>query len=222
MSRRNTQMKITVLSSLLLGYLLVITVQGDSSARVVPAGEKGNKNKLEVFAQKEPFERSGAGHMRKLGLGGKKFSTHEVMTSVDSKNGKEADGGGTSKISGKENDGLKKSFGNSREQKNDHQKLVIMGPKEYLKFTKFVIPRSISTSTNTKCSGDCNPMPIKSSLGSSSSFAQEISEEPQGTAQKDESQRLVDAAKEIANLIYKDYKGRPTHRPPINNHEPRN
>lgn len=43
--------------------------------------------------------RSGAGHVRKLGLGGKKFGTNEV-TSVDSKNGKGAYGGETSKISG--------------------------------------------------------------------------------------------------------------------------
>lgn len=44
--------------------------------------------------------RTGAGHhMRKQGLGGKKFSTNEV-TSVDSKNGKGADGGETSKTSG--------------------------------------------------------------------------------------------------------------------------
>ncbi|XP_027351437.1 uncharacterized protein LOC113862556 [Abrus precatorius] len=189
-----------------------MTVQGDSSARVVQAGKEGNNNKPEVSAQKEPFERTGAGYMRNLGLGGNKFSTHEVP-SVDSKNGKGEDGRGTSKISGEENDGLKKSFGKSQQLRNDHQKLVKMGPKEYLKHTKFVIPRSIPTSKNTKCSRDCNAMSIKSSLGT---------EELEGTAQKDETQRLVEAAKEIANLIYKDYKGRPTHRPPINNHEPRN
>ncbi|RDX66611.1 hypothetical protein CR513_54600, partial [Mucuna pruriens] len=244
-------MKITVLSTLLLGCFLVMTVQGDSSTRVVPAGEEGNKNKLGVSFQKEAFVRSGAGHIRKLGLGGKKFSTHEVMTSVDSRNGKGADGGGTSKISGatysdgicdfderegdhkivkckgeksikprklkmdgKDNDGLKKSSG-SRDQKNDDQKLMIMGAKEYLKSTKFVIRRRIPT----KCSQDCNAVPsVKSSLGSSSS----AEEPPPSSAQKDETQRFDDAAKEIANLIYKDYKGKPSHRPPINNHEPRN
>ncbi|KAG5001257.1 hypothetical protein JHK87_022329 [Glycine soja] len=226
MKRRNTDqmMKITLLSTLLLGCLLVMTVQGDSSAGVVPAVtvvEEGNKNKLGVSSQKEPFVRSGAGHVRKLGLGGKKFGTNEV-TSVDSKNGKGAYGGETSKISGKDDDGLKKSSG-SRDQKNDDQKLMMMGPKEYLKSTKFfVVPRRIPTSTYPKsCSQDCNiAVPVKSSLGSSSSSHEhQISEE---TPQKDETQRFSDAAKEIANMMNKDYHGRPSHRSPINNNEPRN
>ncbi|XP_029127113.1 uncharacterized protein LOC109800010 isoform X2 [Cajanus cajan] len=206
MKRRNTQMKITVLSTLLLGCLLLMTVQGDSSARVlVPAlaGKEGNKNKLGVFAQEEPFVRNGAGYMRKLGLGGKKFSRHEV----------------TSKISGKDNDGLKKSSGGSSLDKKNDDQLMTMVPKEYLKSTKFVTRRSTPTSTNPKCSQDCNVVPVKSSLGGSSSHEQQISEEPQS---KDETQRFADAAKEIANLIYKDYRGKPSHRPPINNHEPRN
>ncbi|KAG5092997.1 hypothetical protein JHK82_051775 [Glycine max] len=229
MKRRNMdQMKITALSIFLLGCLLVMAVQGDSSARVLPAVtavEAGNINKLGVSSQKEPFMRTGAGHhMRKQGLGGKKFSTNEV-TSVDSKNGKGADGGETSKTSGKDNDGLKKSSG-SRDQKNDDQKLVIMGPKEYLKSTKFVVPRRIPTSTYPKSSSQyCNiaaPV-VKSSLGSSSSHEQQISEEtPQNSTQKDETQRFADAAKEIAYMMNKDYHGRPSHRPPINNNEPRN
>ncbi|XP_061344245.1 uncharacterized protein LOC133290203 [Gastrolobium bilobum] len=214
MRRRNTRMKFSVLSSLLLVYLLVMTVQGDSSSPSVVPGYEGDKNKFEVTgvtamaAQKEPFDqRGGAVHMRKLGLGGKKLTTQEE-TSMDSKNGKGAYEGGTSKISGKENDGLKKPFGSLEEQENDHQKHMIMGSKAYLKFTKFV-----------KCAKGCNGVPsIKASLESSSR-----SEEPhQGAAPKDETKSLVDAAKEVANLIYKDYKGRPSHKPPINNHEPRN
>ena len=96
-----------------------------------------------------------------------------------------------------------------------------MGPKAS-KFTNFVIPRSSPTNTNTKCSQDCNAVPLKASLKSSSKPEQQISEEPHGTSQKDESQNLVVAAKEIANLIYRDYKGGPSHKPPINNHEPGN
>lgn len=103
------------------------------------------------------------------------------------------------------------------------QKLMMMGPKEYLKSTKFfVVPRRIPTSTYPKsCSQDCIiAVPVKSSLGSSSSSHEhQISEE---TPQKDETQRFADAAKEIANMMNKDYHGRPSHRPPINNNEPRN
>ncbi|KAL2329763.1 hypothetical protein Fmac_017344 [Flemingia macrophylla] len=236
-------MKITVLSTLLLGCLLVMTVQGDSSERVlIPPGKEGNKNKLGVFAQKEPLSvRSGGAHMRKLGLGGRKFIAHEVTSKIsgatysdgicdfDEREGdhkivkckgeKSTIKPRKLKMDGKDNDGLKKSSGgSSRDKKNDDQKLgtMHMVPKEYLKSTKFVIP----SSTNPKCtSQDCNAVTVKSSLGSSSSREQQISEEHPS---KDEGQRFADAAREIANLIYKDYKGKPSHRPPINNHEPRN
>ncbi|KAK7394350.1 hypothetical protein VNO78_14873 [Psophocarpus tetragonolobus] len=212
-------MKITVLSTLLLGCLLVLTVPGDSSARVVP-GEVGNKNKFVVFAQKEPVVRAGDGQMRKIGLGGRKFSTE--MTSMDSKNGKEADGE-TSKISGatysdgicKDNDGgLKKSSG-SRDQNNEAQKLMTKALSQYLKYTKFVIPRRIPSS---RCLQDCDVVAVKSNLGSSPSHEQKISQE----ARDDETQRFADAAREIANMMNKDYHGKPSHRPPINNHEPTN
>jgi len=103
------------------------------------------------------------------------------------------------------------------------QKFVIMGSKRYLKSTKYVIPRSISTSTNPKsCSQDCNSLPPKSDLGSSSSPEQVSEEATKSSAQKEETQRFAEAAKEIASLMYKDYKGKPSHRPPINNQEPRN
>lgn len=101
---------------------------------------------------------------------------------------------------------------------------MIMGRKAYLKFSKFVIPRNSPTNTKTKCtSQDCDvAVPVKGSLERSP----RSDEQPQGTAGiKDATQQsLVDAARdrEIENLIYKDYKGRPTHKPPINNHEPSN
>ncbi|GFS30540.1 hypothetical protein Acr_00g0012520 [Actinidia rufa] len=59
----------------------------------------------------------------------------------------------------------------------------------------------------------------KATLNNSSKSNTQVSQEP---AQKDESQRLVEAAEEIANLMRKDYKddGKPRHTPPINNHKP--
>ncbi|WVZ08631.1 hypothetical protein V8G54_021977 [Vigna mungo] len=113
---------------------------------------------------------------------------------------------------GIDNDGLKPS--ESPDQNNEAQKFVLMEPKQYLKSTKSVIRRSIFTSKNLKsCSQYCN----------SASPKQQISEEAaKGSAQKDETQRFAEAAKEIASLIYKDYRGKPSHRPPINNQEPRN
>lgn len=67
----------------------------------------------------------------------------------------------------------------------------------------------------TKCSQDCDDdVPIKGRSEKSSRHEQEISKEGQD----------IDAAKEIESLMYKDYnnKGKPSHRPPINNHEPNN
>ncbi|XP_004491954.1 uncharacterized protein [Cicer arietinum] len=187
-----------LLSSLVLGSLLVVIVSRDSSSKVV-SGQEWNKNKHE-----EPFGRTTrAFHMRKLGFGS---IMHHEETSLDSKNGKV-----TSKISGDENDGLKKSFRSLQAPKNDLQHMI-MRTKPYLKATKFVIPRnSHTTNTNTKCSQDCKA--VKGSSEKSSRPKRQIFEKHQGFDQ---------TAKEIESLFSKDYKGRPAHKPPINNHGPNN
>ncbi|CAL5191084.1 unnamed protein product [Lathyrus oleraceus] len=171
-----------LLSTLLLGCLLVMNVQRNTSTMVVSDGE-WNKNKFEmneitvISAQKEPFERTiGASHMRKLGFG---TLMHHEEKSVDSKN---IEKGETSKISGKENGGLNKSFRSLFQlQKSDvHEKHMILRPKVSLR----------------------DDVPIKGRSEKSSRHEQDI-----------------DAAKEIESLMYKDYnnKGKPSHRPPINN-----
>jgi len=88
-----------------------------------------------------------------------------------------------------------------------------MKAKAYLKVTKFALTRNSLTNTNTKCSQNCDAVPVKSSPERSTRSIQ-ISEEAQS----------IDAAKEIGSLMYKDYshKGKPSHRPPINNHQPNN
>ncbi|CAJ2669207.1 unnamed protein product [Trifolium pratense] len=202
-----------LLSSLLLGCLLVMSVQRNS----LVSGQEWNKNNLEVTeitaisAQKKHFGSNGAYHMRKL------FGTtiHHEETNVDSKNGK---GEISSKISGDENNiNLKKSFRRLLQaQKNDVQHVVKM-KKAYLKVNKFAIPRkslTTNTNTNTKCSQDCDVVPIKGSSDKSSRHEHQISKEAQD----------IDAEKEIESLMYKDYnnKGKPSHRPPINNHVPNN
>lgn len=88
-----------------------------------------------------------------------------------------------------------------------------MGSKAYLKNTKFAIPRN-----PTKCSQHCEDAPSKGRLDRSLRSEQQIFEEPK----KDETQSPIDAVKEMESLLYKDYKGRPAHKPPINNHEPNN
>jgi hypothetical protein len=64
-------------------------------------------------------------------------------------------------------------------------------------------------------------LPTKTSLESPSTA--EIDQEPQGSATdlKSEMQRLLDATREMVNLMNKDYTTRPPIRkPPINNKEP--
>ncbi|KAI5432285.1 hypothetical protein KIW84_036145 [Lathyrus oleraceus] len=183
-TKSNTEMKFIfiLLSTLLLGCLLVMNVQRNTSTMVVSDGE-WNKNKFEmneitvISAQKEPFERTiGASHMRKLGFG---TLMHHEEKSVDSKN---IEKGETSKISGKENGGLNKSFRSLFQlQKSDvHEKHMILRRKVSLR----------------------DDVPIKGRSEKSSRHEQDI-----------------DAAKEIESLMYKDYnnKGKPSHRPPINN-----
>ncbi|XP_019417715.1 PREDICTED: uncharacterized protein LOC109328616 [Lupinus angustifolius] len=212
MRKTNTMMKFKPFSTLLLGCLMFMSTQvlGDSSSRVVQVDQEGNKNKLEVttitsmYAPKEPFERTEATHMRKLGPGGKKLNKHED-TSIDStsKSDKGVYGEGSSMISaGKKKDASQKSLGSLRDQRNDIQEHMKMRPKLW-KFTKY--------------SKDSNAVTVKVSLKSPSK-----SEEPKGTTQKDETPSIAEEAKEIASLMYKDYKGKPSHKPPINNNEPRN
>jgi hypothetical protein len=90
---------------------------------------------------------------------------------------------------------------------------VTVKANAYLKATKFAIPRNSLTNTNTKCSQNCDVVPVKGS-SERSTRSKQISEEAHS----------VDAAKEIESLMYKDYshKGKPSHRPPINNHQPNN
>ena len=82
------------------------------------------------------------------------------------------------------------------------QKFVIMVPKQYLKSTKSVIRRSIFTTNSKSCSKDCNFVPPKSGLGSSSNPDQDF---------------VAEATKEIASLIHKDCMGKPNHRSPVSN-----
>ncbi|MED6108361.1 hypothetical protein PIB30_023127 [Stylosanthes scabra] len=230
-----------MISILLLGFILVVTAQGDSLSSSSPSvptisGLDSNQNKLEVMTgiasmhQKEAIiERSGNANMRKLWLGTKKKLTKHEEDMMDSKNERE-------EISGNVQYGLKSSFGSLAEQKKDQKKHMIMESKAS-RFTKFVIPRRsgpTNTNTNTKCSSqDCNDVAINErrmkSSKSSRPYEQKNSEEEeedQGTShEKDERHQqsnLVEAEKEVANLIYKDYKGKPSHKPPINNNEPGN
>lgn len=81
---------------------------------------------------------------------------------------------------------------------------------------------------NTKASHshqDSKKLPAKASLESlSRSDKKQLfsSHEPEAPVAKPEgeTQRLLEATKEIVNLMDKDYRGMPRRKPPINNHVP--
>ncbi|XAR54535.1 hypothetical protein NMG60_11029707, partial [Bertholletia excelsa] len=63
-------------------------------------------------------------------------------------------------------------------------------------------------------------VPNTSSSLSSSGSNDRVSEDSHSASQKDESQRLLKAVKEISKLMQRDYRGKPLPRPPIHNNEP--
>ncbi|OMO52612.1 hypothetical protein CCACVL1_29171 [Corchorus capsularis] len=66
-------------------------------------------------------------------------------------------------------------------------------------------------------------IPTKTSLESFLRSDEQLAQEPLVIGKAVESKKLLEAAKEIVNLIHKDYKGndRPRRKPPINNHVPK-
>lgn len=77
--------------------------------------------------------------------------------------------------------------------------------------------------SDPELSQDSKALPTKTNLESRPSRT-DMDQEPQGssTLPKGEMQRLLDATKEIVNLMHKDYSGhaRPGRKPPINNKVP--
>lgn len=79
----------------------------------------------------------------------------------------------------------------------------MLEPIQTLKSVSLEIPRNTNTLDRS----------------SSRSAAGIINEEE--ISEKDETRSLLEAAKEIVNLMHKDYKGMGRRKPPINNQEPR-
>ena len=81
-----------------------------------------------------------------------------------------------------------------------------MEPKA-LAFSNFASPRNSQDSSSLR--PNQRPMICEKTHG-------------QRSPEKDEDQPVLEAAKEIVNLMDKDYKGMDRRKPPIHNEEPRN
>ncbi|XP_048230667.1 uncharacterized protein LOC8276098 isoform X2 [Ricinus communis] len=179
-----------------------------------------------VSAQKGFLDGLSTTSARKIGFGGRKMVVHhEVMM------GKEIE---KADISGKENNGFVKDLQGSQDQYFNHQNMNNLKKSASLGTPKSEATVQLSnTSPNPKhTTQSSKKLPTKASLKSHSRSEKLLSDhhhhhhhhhqESQVTNPKGETQRLLEATKEIVNLMNKDYKGmdRPRRKPPINNHVP--
>lgn len=104
--------------------------------------------------------------------------------------------------------------------KND---LIFLHTQKNVNNLKPKTQRSDNWNTNPKhFHQESKKLPTKASLENLSLPDKQLSHQTQAIAPKGETQRLLEATKEIVNLMTKDYRGmdRPRRKPPINNHVP--
>ncbi|KAK9272947.1 hypothetical protein L1049_003326 [Liquidambar formosana] len=176
-----------------------------------------------VSVQKELLAGTPATATRKIGLGGRKMMVDKVLKKDIEK--EENLNEGTSPISGAAHFVGKCYF----KRKGDLKKNInMLETKKVLKSASLGISKSEPVhplNTSSHHSQDSKANSTKASSDDSSSRSDKpASQKTLETAHKDEAQRLLEAAKEIVNLMHKDYSGmnQPRRNPPINNHEPSN
>ncbi|KAF2299270.1 hypothetical protein GH714_031169 [Hevea brasiliensis] len=176
---------------------------------------------------------------RKLGLGGRKVVTHEVLMRRNfEKELSTSNGGASEDISGEHSHAVVKSLQVSEDQflNFNHQKNMNSLKPKAQNSGSWGSPRSEPEPEpepvhfpNTKprhSHQDSKKLPTKALESLSRSDNKLFSHQPQAQATvpkpKGETQRLLEATKDIVNLMNKDYKGmdRPRRKPPINNHVP--
>nr|TKR74819.1 hypothetical protein D5086_0000291750 [Populus alba] len=125
-----------------------------------------------------------------------------------------------------EKNALDKSLGGSKDQLNTNKQKDMNNLERKTLSARLGTPRTETVNlpkSDPELSQDSKALPTKTSLESRPSRS-DMDQEPQGssTLPKGEMQRLLDATKEIVNLMHKDYSGhaRPGRKPPINNKVP--
>ncbi|KAM3713009.1 hypothetical protein ACJW31_01G222500 [Castanea mollissima] len=205
----------TRFTSFLLGLLFVMHALRNSSAYSHPGEEGLEATRKNVGVQKGLLDGVNTAGLRKIGLGGRKMAVHKVLMSKEIKEQDVT----TSEISGKDSDASKKPLDCSQYEVNVQNNLNKLEPKSS-KSASFRIPRSKPAQPQN--SQDSKAASTKASLESSSrSDNKPASLETYHTSQRDHEARwLLQATKEIVNLMHKDYQGMGHRKPPINNHEP--
>ncbi|XP_042974155.1 uncharacterized protein LOC122305635 isoform X2 [Carya illinoinensis] len=233
---RNSKMVYLRFTSFVLGLLFVMHALGNSSA-CTHQGEEGlavaARGKNVAVPKGVLLDGGNALGLRKIGFGGRRKMAEQKVSSKEIEvEGRVNGAGTTSKISGKDSNASKNSPGrSSQDHKVSDQSNKNTLPKAS-KSAGLGSPRSKLITAhfpNTKPESpqDSKAVPTKASLGSSSRsdkpiFSQETYHD-QTTAsdhQRDETQRLLEATKEIVSLMHKDYGKMARRPPPSNNHEP--
>ncbi|XP_058010147.1 uncharacterized protein LOC110659568 isoform X2 [Hevea brasiliensis] len=232
--------------SLVLGLLFLLNaLRYYSCAHAHQQDWEKDKDKLVVpediaSADKELVDGFTTTSTRKLGLGGRKVVTHEVLMRRNfEKELSTSNGGASEDISGEQSHAVVKSLQVSEDQflNFNHQNMNSLKPKAQ-NSGSWGSPRSEPEPEpepepvhfpNTKprhSHQDSKKLPTKALESLSRSENKLFSHQPQAQATvpkpKGETQRLLEATKDIVNLMNKDYKGmdRPRRKPPINNHVP--
>ncbi|EOY03837.1 Uncharacterized protein TCM_019028 [Theobroma cacao] len=123
------------------------------------------------------------------------------------------------------NDAEIKSIGKFEDQANNQVTGINKLEPKTRNFSGSGIPRSDQPLylPNSMLFEESKAVPPKASLESPSRSDKPVSQKPPVIGNRIESKRLLEAAKEIVNLMHKDYKGcdRPRRKPPINNNVPK-
>ncbi|XP_034922842.2 uncharacterized protein [Populus alba] len=210
---------------LALGLLFVMNAIWGSCAYDYHDGEMKKKEIVgfgenTVSVDKELLSGFSTASTRKMGLGGRKMAVQEESRRETEKE-QGLHGKASEDNSGKKNNALDKSRIGSQDQINNQQKDMSNLERETLS-ARLGTPRTDQTVHLPKSNSmDSKALPTKTSLESPSMA--DIDQEPQGSATADpksEMQRLLDATREMVNLMNKDYSTRPIRKPPINNNEP--
>nr|POE98016.1 hypothetical protein CFP56_72911 [Quercus suber] len=184
----------------------------NSSAYSHPGEEGLEATRKNFGVQKGLLDGVNTAGLKKIGLGGRKMAVHKVLMSKEI----EKQDVTTSEISGATHFDGNSDLEVKGDFKNNLNKLE---PKSS-KSASFRIPRSKPAQPQN--SQDSKAASTKASLESSSrSDNKPAYLETNHTSQRDHEARwLLQATKEIVNLMHKDYKGMGRRKPPINNHEP--
>ncbi|KAG6720753.1 hypothetical protein I3843_03G076600 [Carya illinoinensis] len=224
-------------TSFVLGLLFVMHALGNSSA-CTHQGEEGlavaARGKNVAVPKGVLLDGGNALGLRKIGFGGRRKMAEQKVSSKEIE--VEGEVAKTSSFvmnisclnAGKDSNASKNSPGrSSQDHKSNKNTLPKASKSAGLGSPRSKLITAHFPNTKPESPQDSKAVPTKASLGSSSRsdkpiFSQETYHD-QTTAsdhQRDETQRLLEATKEIVSLMHKDYGKMARRPPPSNNHEP--